>query len=97
MPKVLHDVASRALQIHGSIGTSDEMPFLGYLKESYQMGLADGPTEVHLINLARALVRGVEPDQDLFPDYHVPILRKRAEELYHDVLVAHGRLELTTA
>ena len=27
MPKVLHDVASRALQVHGSLGVSNEMPF----------------------------------------------------------------------
>ena len=27
MPRVLHDIASRALQIHGSLGVTDEMPF----------------------------------------------------------------------
>jgi len=91
MPRVLHDVASRALQIHGSIGTSEEMPFLGYLKDSYLMGLADGPTEVHLTNLARALLRDVEPDSEVFPDYHVPRLRARAEELYGDILAKHGK------
>ena len=29
MPKVFHDVAARALQIHGSLGVSNEMPFVG--------------------------------------------------------------------
>ena len=27
MPKVLHDIVYRALQIHGSLGVSNEMPF----------------------------------------------------------------------
>ena len=92
MPKVLHDVASRALQIHGSIGVSEEMPFLRYLKDAYTMGLADGPTEVHLTNLARALLQNVEPDEDLFPDYHLPRRRERAQEHYREVLARHGGL-----
>ena len=28
MPKVLHDVAQRALHLHGALGVSDEMPFV---------------------------------------------------------------------
>ncbi len=49
MPKVFHDVAARALQIHGSLGVSDEMPFSAMVIESFHMGLADGPTEVHKV------------------------------------------------
>src|SRR6201984_1305783 len=51
MPTVLHDVASRAVQIHGSLGISNEMPFGAWVLESFQMGLADGATEVHKTNL----------------------------------------------
>ena len=43
MQKVLHDVSARALQLHGSLGTSHEMPFVQYLTESFVLGLADGP------------------------------------------------------
>lgn len=89
MPKVLHDVASSALQIHGSIGASDEMPFLEWVKDGFTMGLADGPTEIHLTNLARFLLRDIEPDTDLFPDYHLPRRRARAEQLYREVLDKH--------
>ena len=49
MPKVFHDVAARALQIHGSLGVSEEMPFSAMVIESFHMGLADGPTEVHKV------------------------------------------------
>ena len=60
MQKVLHDVSARALQIHGSLGTSHEMPFVQYLTESFVLGLADGPTEVHKVTLARQLLKDVE-------------------------------------
>jgi acyl-CoA dehydrogenase len=58
MPQVLHDVAARALQIHGSLGASEEMPFGEMVMESFHMGLADGPTEVHKITLARQVLKG---------------------------------------
>ena len=44
---------SAALQIHGSLGVTHEMPFVQYLVESFVLGLADGPTEVHKVTLAR--------------------------------------------
>ena len=61
MQKVLHDVSARALQLHGSLGTTHEMPFVQYLVESFVLGLADGPTEVHKVTLARQLLKDYEP------------------------------------
>lgn len=81
MPRVLHDIASRALHLHGSLGLSDEMPFMQWVTESYFLALADGPTEVHQITLARELLKGIEPDPT-FPDYHLPRLREAAREIY---------------
>src|SRR4030095_11925112 len=49
MQKVLHDVSARALQVHGSLGVTHEVPFVQYLVESFVLGLADGPTEVHKV------------------------------------------------
>ena len=77
MQKVLHDVSARALQIHGSLGTSHEMPFVEYLTESFVLGLADGPTEVHKATVARLLLKGHPTAPDLFPSEHV--LRRKAE------------------
>jgi len=92
MPKVLNNVASRALQIHGSIGISDEMPFMDAVRDSFIVGLADGPTEVHQTNLAKALLRNYAPDDDVFPDYHVIRRRERAEAKFADILGRHGVL-----
>jgi acyl-CoA dehydrogenase len=61
MQQVLHDVSSRALQLHGSLGTTHEMPFVQYLVESFVLGLADGPTEVHKVTLAWLLLKDRAP------------------------------------
>ncbi|OHV31873.1 MULTISPECIES: acyl-CoA dehydrogenase family protein [Pseudofrankia] len=82
MPKVLMDVASRALQVHGSLGISTEMPFGRWVLESFHMGLADGPTEIHKVNLARQLLRGVTPAPGLFPTGHLPSLAADARARY---------------
>ncbi|EFC81386.1 acyl-CoA dehydrogenase family protein [Parafrankia sp. EUN1f] len=82
MPKVLHDVAARALQIHGSLGISDEMPFGAWVLESFQMGLADGATEIHKTNLARSLLAEHEPAAGLFPSGHLPARRAAAREQF---------------
>ena len=47
MPKGLHDVAQRAMHLHGALGISNEMPFTEMMVESEVMALADGRTEVH--------------------------------------------------
>jgi len=86
MPQVLHDVAARALQIHGSLGVSHEMPFAAMVMESFHMGFADGPTEVHKLALARQVLKDHRPTEDLFPTGHVLRLRALARERYADAL-----------
>src|SRR5258708_11761368 len=70
MQKVLHDVSARALQLHGSLGTTHEMPFVSYLVESVLLRLAAGPTEVHKVTLARLLLKEQKPAPDMFPPPH---------------------------
>ncbi|MCX2729140.1 acyl-CoA dehydrogenase family protein [Saccharopolyspora sp. NFXS83] len=86
MPKVLMDVSSRAIQIHGSLGISKELPFGKWVMESFHMGLADGATEVHKTNLAKALVRSTTPDDGLFPPYIGPELTREALGRYAELL-----------
>jgi acyl-CoA dehydrogenase len=86
MQKVLHDVSARALQLHGSLGTTNEMPLVRYLVESFVLGLADGPTEVHKVTLARQVLKGYKPAPDLFPSEHLLRLRAAAEAKYADQL-----------
>nr|WP_145551340.1 acyl-CoA dehydrogenase family protein [Variovorax boronicumulans] len=86
MPKVLHDIAERALHIHGSLGASLEMPYTDQLVLSYHMGLADGPTEVHKVTVARQVLRDYEACTELFPAYHRPRAKAAAEAKYRHLL-----------
>jgi acyl-CoA dehydrogenase len=84
MPKVFQDVAIRALQLHGSLGVTPEMPFVDQVMESFVMGLADGPTEVHKITLARQVLRDYRGTSQLFPTGHIPALREAAIRKFAD-------------
>ena len=86
MPKVFHDVAYRALHLHGSLGVSNEMPFSKQITESFVMGLADGPTEVHKITVARQILREYQATDGLFPTGHLPALREKAIQKYGQLL-----------
>ncbi len=72
MPTVLHDIAQRALQVHGALGVSNEMPFHRMLLGASVLGLADGPTEVHKVTVAKQVLRNYEPSDDLWPTQHLP-------------------------
>jgi acyl-CoA dehydrogenase len=91
MQQVLHDVSARALQLHGSLGTTHEMPFVQTLIESFVLGLADGPTEVHKVTLAREVLKGYEPAPDLFPSEHLLRLRAAAEAKFSERLAGIAR------
>ncbi|MNO33177.1 (R)-benzylsuccinyl-CoA dehydrogenase [compost metagenome] len=86
MPKLLHDIAARALHLHGSIGVSNEMPFVHSVVNSFFLGLADGPTEVHKVTVAREILAGYKATDDLFPSYHLLRQREHALSLYGDAL-----------
>jgi acyl-CoA dehydrogenase len=86
MPKVYHDVVQRAMHLHGALGVSNEMPFAAMMMGAQAMAIADGPTEVHKITVARQLLRGVEPVEGLWPSTHLPTRREAARERFADAL-----------
>jgi len=86
MPKVLHDIASRALHLHGSLGITQEMPFTHLVMQSYHIGLADGPVEVHKVTVARQLLREFKPSETQFPIYHLHARREAALAKYRVAL-----------
>ncbi|HEV7720916.1 MAG TPA: acyl-CoA dehydrogenase family protein, partial [Iamia sp.] len=90
MPDVLHDIAQRALQVHGALGVSNEMPFMKMVLAASVLGLADGPTEVHKVTVARQVLHDHSPSDDLWPTQHLPkrlaaARAKYAEHLEHEV------------
>ncbi|MGD6749645.1 acyl-CoA dehydrogenase family protein [Streptomyces sp. BH105] len=82
MPQVLHDIAQRAAQVHGALGMSNEMPFQKMLLGAGVMGMADGPTEVHKVTVARQVLRGHEATDGLWPTGHLPTRREAARAKY---------------
>ncbi len=86
LPKVFYDVASRALQLHGSLGVSEEMPFSKQVIDALRLGIVDGPTEVHKVTVARQVLRDYKPAEGLFPTGHLPALREQAIQKYGELL-----------
>ncbi|NMN95935.1 acyl-CoA dehydrogenase family protein [Antrihabitans stalactiti] len=80
MPKVMHDVAQRALHLHGALGVSEEMPFAQMMLYAEVMGIADGPTEVHKVTLAKQILRDYQPAEGLWPSSHIPALWEKAQQ-----------------
>jgi len=80
MPTVLHDIAWRAMQVHGALGVTNEMPFLGMVTGAAVMGLADGPTEVHQVTVARQVLREHKAADDAWPTEWIPRKLDAAKE-----------------
>jgi acyl-CoA dehydrogenase len=93
MPTVLHDVVQRAMQLHGSLGVSDEMPFVKMMVAAQSLAIADGPTEVHKLTVARRTLKEYEPVTTLFPSQHLPT-RKAAAKARLAELLEHEVAEL---
>jgi len=58
------------------------MPLIGMWTMAPVMGIADGPTEVHKVTVAKQVLKDYRPDNDLFPSYHIPKLREAARDKY---------------
>jgi acyl-CoA dehydrogenase len=85
-PKVMHDVVYRAMHIHGALGVSNEMPFAGMWLAAPIMGIADGPTEVHKVTIARQVLKRYQPYEGLFPPAHLPERRAEARAKFAHLL-----------
>jgi acyl-CoA dehydrogenase len=86
MPTVLHDIAWRAMQVHGALGVTNEMPFLGMVTGPAVMGLADGPTEVHKTTVAKQVLRDYEASDDVWPTEWIPRKRDAARARFAEYL-----------
>jgi acyl-CoA dehydrogenase len=88
MPTVLHDIAWRAMQVHGALGTTNEMPFFGMIHGAGVMGLADGPTEVHKVTVARQVLRDHQASDDIWPTQWLPKRQEAARAKFAEYLEA---------
>jgi acyl-CoA dehydrogenase len=80
--QVLHDVIDRALQVHGSLGYSTDMPLEAMYRYARGARFYDGPDEVHRQSVARHILRGYEPPPGEVPSEHVPTREAAARERF---------------
>ncbi len=71
-PQILQDIVGRALHMHGSLGVSNEMPLAAMWMQAPVMGIVDGPTEVHRVNLSKQVLKDYQPHEGLWPSAHLP-------------------------
>jgi acyl-CoA dehydrogenase len=83
---VLHDVVDRALQVHGSLGYSTDLPLEAMYRFARGARFYDGPDEVHRQSVARQILRGYTPPPDEVPSEHVPTRRAAAREKFAEIL-----------
>jgi acyl-CoA dehydrogenase len=86
MAKIYHDVIQRAMQIHGSYGVSNETVLASMWMGLPSLALADGPTEVHRVQVAKAFTRNATPSAGLFPSEHIPTRLAQARAKYAAIL-----------
>lgn len=72
MAAVYHNIVGRALELHGSLGISLDMPLAGWYAGHMALAFADGPTDVHRSQLARSYLKKAKPAPGMFPSEHLP-------------------------
>ena len=84
--RVLHDVVDRALQAHGALGYSTDLPLEAMYRYARAARIYDGPDEVHRGSVARQVLRGYAPPADEVPSQFIPRRREEARRRFADLL-----------
>ena len=82
MARIYQDVVGRSLEIHGSLGISLDLPLSGWYAGHMSLAFADGPTDVHRAQLARAYLKKSKPAEGMFPSEHIPTRLAEARKRY---------------
>ena len=82
MAAVWMNVMGRALEVHGSLGISLDLPLAGWFAGGMGLAFADGPTDVHKSQLARAYLKQASAVPGVFPSEHIPTRTAEALRRY---------------
>ncbi|HZU79355.1 MAG TPA: acyl-CoA dehydrogenase family protein [Acidimicrobiales bacterium] len=83
--QVLYNVIDRAIQAHGSLGFSTDLPLEHMYRAARAARIYDGPDEVHKVTVARQVLKRYTPAE--IPSEHVPTRREAAAKKFADLLV----------
>ena len=84
--RALYNVIDRAIQVHGSLGYTTDLPLESMYRHARAARIYDGPDEVHKVTIARQVLKGYEPHD--VPSEHIPTRRAAALEKFADALDA---------
>jgi acyl-CoA dehydrogenase len=82
--RVLYNVIDRAIQVHGALGFSTDMPLESMYRNARAARIYDGPDEVHRQSVARRILAGYTPTE--IPTEHIPTRRSVARERFGHLL-----------
>ena len=86
--KVLHDVIDRAIQVHGSLGFSSDLPLEAMYRQARAARIYDGADEVHRVSVARQVLAGYQAPDSMWPREHIPTRREAARRKFAALLEA---------
>jgi acyl-CoA dehydrogenase len=81
---VLYNVIDRAIQVHGGLGFSTDMPLERMYRAARGARIYDGPDEVHKVTVARQVLKRYTPVD--VPSEHIPTRRAAAKKRFADLL-----------
>jgi len=82
--QVLFDVIDRAIQVHGSLGFSADLPLEHMYRAARAARIYDGPDEVHKVSVARRILKGYKPVDT--PTEHIPSRTAAARQRFASLL-----------
>ncbi len=80
----LYNVIDRAIQVHGGLGFSSDMPLESMYRAARAARIYDGADEVHKMSVARRVLRGYKPVE--VPTEYIPARREAARIKFADLL-----------
>jgi acyl-CoA dehydrogenase len=81
---VLYNVIDRAIQVHGALGYTTDLPLEHMYRAARAARIYDGPDEVHKVTVARRILKGYTPTE--IPTEHVPTRREAARAKFARLL-----------
>ena len=86
--RVLHDVIDRAIQAHGGLGYSTDLPLEKMYRDARSARIYDGADEVHRESVARRILKDYQPPEDGIPSEYVPARHEAARRKFAQLLDA---------
>jgi acyl-CoA dehydrogenase len=84
MASVWMNIMGRVLEVHGSLGISLDLPLANWFGGGMALAFADGPTDGHKSQLARAYLKKAKAAEGIFPSEHLPTRMAAALARYPD-------------